>query len=438
MFFFNAPITTRIMTPEGFMRVGATLTRTGIHRFRREELEGRINGLPDDQIITVNFTPESVFHEQTISSFRGVPVTLGHPDDGNRLVRPETWQQNSRGSVIGEPVPDRSTGLVNGEIFVGDSEAIAAVDQGRKELSIGYVMSLVKSSSGSAHFDTTGPIDMNHIAIVGSGRSGSSVRILNQDQGGNEPMSENDIKALATQLATSLVSSLQAANVTPAQNSQVDISKVITDGLTIGLKPLVEQVETLVSANAEQVTEQQKTEAKNAAKKSADKLVEQTLAKERARVAILNDASVLLSPEQVMQLQFASSKDILIAACANAIPNAADLSEEVLRGYLMAMAVNARQAPAGMHPLAAPTGMAPAAPPIPGANYAPAMRPTYIPAAHLPTPAVQVPPSASVQGAPPVAVSTGNEVEDAYQEMVTNLENSHLNGNPPVSPVGGE
>lgn len=413
MYYANAPITTRTMTPEGFLKAGATLTRTGIHRYQREELDG-VSGLPDNTpVITVNFTPESVFHPDTIASLRGVPLTIGHP--ANNTVSPQSWQVHTRGSVIGDPVPDRNTGLLNGEVFIGDAEAIQAVDSGVKQLSIGYGMQIVRTPEGVAHFDTVGPINMNHLALVDNGRSGETVRILNQ--GGDTPMTDSEITSLASKIAGGITQQLQAANAQAPAGGTVDVGKIVGEHLAAGLKPLVEQVEAITAQNATAKTEAEKVEARNKAKAAAENLKKEVLENERKRYAVLNEARAVLGPEQVANLQNASTKEILVAACLNSVPNAAELSEDTLRGYLMAMAASRGQAQPGAGALGAGTGM------VPGylGGYAPPQvngAPGFVPVA-------------APNAAPPQQVAGANSVDAAFSQMVHDLENSHLLGNEP-------
>ena len=387
------------------MRAGATITRTGLHSFSREELAG-VNGLPDADRVLVEFTPESVFHNDTLSSIRGAVVTLGHPKD-QRLVTPETWRHHSRGSVAGEPVALKNEGLISGEVILGDVDAINSLDSGIEELSIGYTMNLERVESGNAHFRTNGPILVNHIAMVDEGRSGDVVRVQNQE-GLN--MDDAQIAKLAAGIGESLKTQLQpllGVNAAAPGNSP-DIGKIVSDALTAGLKPVVEQIQSVVTSNAEVEAANKKEEAERKAKESADQFKAKVLSDERNRVAVLNQASALIPQEQLIPLQNSSVKEILVVACQNIVPDAANQTEDYLRGVLAMQAQN-RQAPG----FAAGMTMVPGAP------------------AGAPAPGSPMYPATGV--VPPAPVTAVNETDQAYSEYVQHLQNAHLGGNEKVN-----
>ncbi|WP_336818216.1 DUF2213 domain-containing protein [Cedecea sp. MMO-103] len=146
--------------------------RTGEQVYGAEELPDLE---PDAQgLIVVRRTPEEVFSEQTIASFEGMAVTIGHPKDfsGNIIfVTPQNWRQLANGHIQnvrrGEGV---NADLLLADVIAKTPEAIQAVEDGDDEVSCGYDADYRQISPGIAEqYAITG----NHLALVPNGRAGS-------------------------------------------------------------------------------------------------------------------------------------------------------------------------------------------------------------------------------------------------------------------------
>ena len=125
----SATDSTRSQTPEGMLKAGAIITRSGPISYTRGEI-----GLPGDEEtpITVDRTLETISHPDTLDSLRGKPITLGHPADG---VHPENYKDTVVGAVAGEP---RVVGdVVVADVLIGDKDALKRLEDGVEELSIG-------------------------------------------------------------------------------------------------------------------------------------------------------------------------------------------------------------------------------------------------------------------------------------------------------------
>lgn len=159
-------MTTRVATPEGFLRAGAVLTRAGPFDYLRSEI-----GLDGDGTVTIDRTLETLMHPSTIGGLRGAPITLGHPEGG---VTPDNFQSVVVGAVAGEP---RVLGnAITGDVLISDRDALKRLDDGEDELSIGYDFAI------GADYRTVGPLLINHVAIVPMGRAGSGVRIMDSGE----------------------------------------------------------------------------------------------------------------------------------------------------------------------------------------------------------------------------------------------------------------
>jgi len=116
-------------------------------------------------------------------------VTLGHPKEGN--VLPSNFSSTVVGSVVGEPHRTASDHLA-ADVLLADERALAAEKEGLEQLSIRYSFDLEDDESGEADFRTEGPLRINHVALVESGRAGPTVSL--QDGGS---MNEKDRDAIA-------------------------------------------------------------------------------------------------------------------------------------------------------------------------------------------------------------------------------------------------
>jgi uncharacterized protein len=153
-------------TPEGYLRVRATIARTGCQRYRN----------PDGSV-RVEYRPaEEVARADSLASLRSLPVTLEHPPE---LLTPENCRTYQRGHT-GTPVFD--SGFVTTELTICDAEAIAAIKGGgTRQVSLGYRVRY-DATPGVApdgqRFDgSQRDISGNHCAVVRVARGGPEVRL---------------------------------------------------------------------------------------------------------------------------------------------------------------------------------------------------------------------------------------------------------------------
>jgi hypothetical protein len=155
-----------VRTPEGYLRGVARVTRTGVFAYRNAD------GTTRRELRH----PNEVFAADSLSSIKMIPVTNGHPKE--RLVTADTAKELSIGFTGEDARPDGKFLMV--PVTITTSDGIAAVNAGRKELSLGYEVSL-DSKSGEydgERFDCVQHnIRYNHLAIVDRGRAGAEVAL---------------------------------------------------------------------------------------------------------------------------------------------------------------------------------------------------------------------------------------------------------------------
>lgn len=154
---------------DGFLHDTAVLTRTGVFKY--------INS--DGSIRREYRPPEEVMAPMSLETYRGVPITVGHPANG---VSAQNARQVTIGSVLSPGIPDGNNIL--GDIVIYDPKALGD----NRELSCGYRLDLEDSPgtdpvSGEPYDYIQRNIRMNHLSVVRSARAGNQAR-LNID--GNE------------------------------------------------------------------------------------------------------------------------------------------------------------------------------------------------------------------------------------------------------------
>lgn len=175
-FFIKTKLSENISeTPEGFLlcrnvplsHTGPLLYQTGEHPF--DDVDGEM---------TITRTPDELFSEGTISSFEGKSVTIEHPQE---FVSPDNWQELSNGILMNiRPSPEKievegsMEDALLGDLLITVKEAIDLVQDGLREVSLGYDALWVQTSEDTAvHTKIRG----NHCALVDSGRAGINCAI---------------------------------------------------------------------------------------------------------------------------------------------------------------------------------------------------------------------------------------------------------------------
>lgn len=152
------------------------IARTGTQVYLPEEI-----GLEPDNsgTVTVWRTEDEVFSPETMASFEGVAVTLGHPEDdgGNILfVNPCNFAELAHGHIqnVRRGTGDKSDLLI-ADVLIKRQEAIDAVNSGLTDVSCGYDAQYKQLAPGKGkQYQITG----NHLAVgIDRGRAGGRCAI---------------------------------------------------------------------------------------------------------------------------------------------------------------------------------------------------------------------------------------------------------------------
>ena len=166
-----ASLDTVRITDEGYLVANVRTARIGTQDYLGAELNR-----PDLDRVTVYRDESEVFLKSSLQTFGLLPVTDDHPAD---LVTADTARMVSVGTTNEEVLRDGEYLRIG--IKLTDAATIRKVQDGKRELSVGYVSELVWGDGiapdGTAYQARQTNIVGNHIAIVAAGRAGPMARI---------------------------------------------------------------------------------------------------------------------------------------------------------------------------------------------------------------------------------------------------------------------
>lgn len=146
-------------TDDGYITDTPVLTRTGVFDYRAADGSIRREYRP----------PDVVFDTASMSSYRGMPITDGHPG----RVNSQNAKRHIVGSILSEARQDGDDLLA--DLIIYDP---TPVDEGKVELSCGYLVELDETPgvtpAGEKYDVVQRSIHMNHLALVYRGRAGNA------------------------------------------------------------------------------------------------------------------------------------------------------------------------------------------------------------------------------------------------------------------------
>lgn len=159
----------REKTPEGFLLCrDVPISRIG--EFNYTPMETGIPGKGGK--VVVSRTEEELFKPETMASFEGKPVVIGH----SRFADPSNWREISIGHVqnVRRGEGDQNS-LLLADLLLQDDKGIRLVQDGElTEVSCGYDARAVSDGDGKGH--QVGIVG-NHVALVQKARCGGICKI---------------------------------------------------------------------------------------------------------------------------------------------------------------------------------------------------------------------------------------------------------------------
>ena len=161
----------REKTPEGYLICkDVPISRVGDFEYTALEMGGAVKGKCGKVIMTR--TPEELFRPETIASFEGKPVVVGH----DRFADPQNINAIRVGHVqnVRQGEGDLS-GFLLADLFLDSQRGIDIVERGElEEVSCGYDARAVDDGDGRGHQEG---IVGNHLALVKKARCGEACKI---------------------------------------------------------------------------------------------------------------------------------------------------------------------------------------------------------------------------------------------------------------------
>lgn len=150
----------------GYLEATAPITRSGIFVYKNPD------GTPRREFRD----PMAVFNEDSMATAKMIPVTNDHP--ACALLDSSNTREYSVGHTGETIIRDGSFLVAN--LVVNDASAIAAIESGKKEISMGYRCDLIPENGtweGQPYDFRQENIRYNHLAIVKRGRAGADVAL---------------------------------------------------------------------------------------------------------------------------------------------------------------------------------------------------------------------------------------------------------------------
>lgn len=216
-------LTSREFTDEGFLKVPAHVSRTGIQQYLASELS--LDGDPN-RIVNVLRPKNEVFDKDSLDSFNAIDMTNDHP---NGLVNSKNYKSVSVGTVKGSGVQDGD--MVKCNLIVKDENAIKSIKNGKNNLSVGYTALYDNNVPADADYEfIQSQIRANHIALTSQPRAGNKAKIFdnkpNQERGNSMKITLDSGKEIAIEdeklaiLVNDSISNLQKINTSLAEEKE--------------------------------------------------------------------------------------------------------------------------------------------------------------------------------------------------------------------------
>ncbi|KAA8712938.1 DUF2213 domain-containing protein [Pseudomonas cannabina] len=239
------------LSESGYLEAFARTARTGIQQYLGSEL-----GRPDLAVVNVYRDQADVFSKRSLQTFSKIPVTNDHP---GQPVTAENWKDVAVGTTGDDVLRDGEYLKIG--IKITDANAVKAVNDGKRELSVGYSCSLVWEDGiapdGTAYQAKQTEITADHVAIVQRGRAGTKARI--GDAWGAAPITDHKptkenhmtLKTVTVDGIPVEVTDQGAIVIATLQQRLVDSGKQLTDSAAAHLAAIASKDTELAKKDAE-------------------------------------------------------------------------------------------------------------------------------------------------------------------------------------------
>ncbi len=166
----------RTYTENGYLKVPGRVALAGnVQQYLASELG--LTDRPGNTVVNVYRPPESVFDPASLATYDNADVTVEHPTE---MVSAATYRRDAVGHAVS---PGRQEGnAVVVDLLIKDALAIEAIEEGKAELSAGYLAEYVPqpgtTPDGTPYEFIQRGIAVNHIALCDQARAGRLARLF--------------------------------------------------------------------------------------------------------------------------------------------------------------------------------------------------------------------------------------------------------------------
>lgn len=338
MLYDTIPLDGMRKTEDGYLVAFSRVGRTGIQIYKGAEL-----GRADLGDVRVYRPPEEVFNDAAMASCAHRPITIEHP---TAAVDASNWSKLSKGATGGEVVRDGE--FVRVPLVLMDAGAIATVENGKKELSLGYKTTIDwtpgKTPDQQVYDAVSRDIRVNHLAVTDHARGGSQLRIGDEDKHMSEatrnilvdgiPINVGDVAAGVITRALDTASKRVADAEKTAKEKEDELKKLKKDSDDAAdvAKKAVEAKDGEIAVLKKQVTDAQAASTPE----KLDGLV-------KDRLAVVDKARQVLGDKYVTdgKSDAVIRRDVVVSKIGDAA--AKTLSDDGIVGAFQALTVDAGQ-----------------------------------------------------------------------------------------------
>lgn len=219
---------------DGYIAGRVKAARTGVQLYTGDEM-----GWPEKSAVAVYRPIDEVMRLDSLASYKGKPITDGHP---SARVTADNWDTFARGTVMGVM---RDGDAVSLDLTVSAKSLVDKLEAGEaRQLSAGYVAKIDRTAGvtedGTPYDAIQRDIYVDHIAVVPAGRAGSEFRIGDDAVNwGAAPITPSNKKedtmsdALKTVVLGDKAAQVAVADATIIEQFKADQAKALTDAETV-------------------------------------------------------------------------------------------------------------------------------------------------------------------------------------------------------------
>lgn len=166
----------REYTENGYLKVPGRVALAGnVQQYLASELG--LTDRPGNTVVNVYRPPESVFDPASLATYDNADVTVEHPTE---MVDAGTFKRVAVGHATSPGRQDGNAVVV--DLLIKDADAIKAIEDGKCELSAGYMAEYVEqpgvTPDGTPYEFIQRGIAVNHIALCDQARAGRLARLF--------------------------------------------------------------------------------------------------------------------------------------------------------------------------------------------------------------------------------------------------------------------